>query len=128
MHDHVYYLMEAVTEARLARDNGNAPFGAILTDGDGNIILRRQNVENTEQDCAGHAETVLARAAGKLLEKNFSGAAPCIPLPSPAPCAPEPFTGPTSGASYTTLRRKNLALRRLVWNWLSEQSSDRSAN
>ena len=71
MKDHVFYLMEAVAESRLARQNGNTPFGAVLVDKEGNIILRQQNVEITERDCAGHAETALMRAASKLYDKDF---------------------------------------------------------
>lgn len=71
MQDHVYYLKEAVKEARLARANGNTPFGAVLTDKEGAIILRQQNVEITESDCTGHAETALAREASKRFDKKF---------------------------------------------------------
>lgn len=71
MQSHVTYLMEAVKEARLAREQGNTPFGAILTDENGNIILRQQNVEITERDCTGHAETALARAASKKYDRGF---------------------------------------------------------
>lgn len=71
MQDHVHYLMEAVKEAKLARDKGNTPFGAVLADKNGQIILRQQNVEITEKDCTGHAETALARAASKLYDKEF---------------------------------------------------------
>lgn len=71
MRDHVHYLMEAVKEAAAARENGNTPFGAVLVDADGTIVLRRQNIEITERDCTGHAETALARAAAKRYDKEF---------------------------------------------------------
>lgn len=42
---------------------GNHPFGAVLVDRSGNLLLRGGNVEVTERDCTGHAETALMRAA-----------------------------------------------------------------
>ena len=71
MHDHIFYLMEAVKESSKARENGNTPFGAILVDKKGDIILRQQNIEITERDCTGHAETALARAATKRFDRDF---------------------------------------------------------
>ena len=40
-----------------SRANGNTPFGALLADKEGNILLEQPNVEITEKKCTGHAET-----------------------------------------------------------------------
>lgn len=68
---HIYYLREAIKESILSKENGNTPFGALIVDKDGNIILRQQNIEITEHDCTGHAETTIMRKASKLYKKDF---------------------------------------------------------
>ena len=47
------------------------PFGAILVDQDGNILLEQENIEITEKNCSGHAETSLMIAASKKYPKDF---------------------------------------------------------
>ena len=71
MNDHEYYLREAIKESHLSKKNGNTPFGAILVDKEGEILLRQQNIEITEHDCTGHAEAALMRAASKKYTKEF---------------------------------------------------------
>lgn len=67
-----------------ARANGNTPFGALLADKDGNILLEQGNIELTDHDCTGHAETTLCRAASKQYTKEelwncslYTGFEPC---------------------------------------------------
>lgn len=69
--DHVYYLQKAIEVSRLSREHGNTPFGAILVDADGNILLSQENVEITLHKCTGHAETLLAERASELYSKDF---------------------------------------------------------
>ncbi|MEI0594765.1 nucleoside deaminase [Brachyspira pilosicoli] len=68
---HIFYLREAIKESILAKEAGNTPFGAVMVDKNGNIILRQQNIEITEHDCTGHAETAIMRAASKLYDRKF---------------------------------------------------------
>lgn len=44
-----YYLEKAIEVSRKSRAGGNTPFGCVLVDGDGEIILEQGNVEITEK-------------------------------------------------------------------------------
>lgn len=67
-----YYLEKAIEVSRKSRAGGNTPFGCVLVDGDGEIILEQGNVEITEKRCTGHAETVIMERASKLYDKKIS--------------------------------------------------------
>jgi tRNA(Arg) A34 adenosine deaminase TadA len=54
-----------------ARRNGNHPFGSLLVDAEGNVILEAENTVVTERDCTGHAETNLMRMATKRFDPDF---------------------------------------------------------
>ena len=47
MESHEYYLKRAIEVSKRSRENGNTPFGAILVDGEGNILLEQENIEIT---------------------------------------------------------------------------------
>lgn len=83
--DHVYYLRKAIEVSRKSREHGNTPFGALLVDADGNILMEQENIEITERNCSGHAETSLMIAASKKYSKDFlwnctlyTTAEPCV--------------------------------------------------
>ena len=59
---------EIAEESRAA---GNTPFGALLADAEGKILLEQTNIELTDRDCTGHAETALARRAFKIFDKEY---------------------------------------------------------
>jgi tRNA(Arg) A34 adenosine deaminase TadA len=61
-------LLRAIELAQLARDNGNHPFGALLTDRAGRILLETENTVVTGLDVTGHAELNLVRAASMELD------------------------------------------------------------
>ncbi|MCW2527731.1 MAG: CMP/dCMP deaminase zinc-binding protein [Pseudonocardiales bacterium] len=63
MADHERLLLLAIDVARAARAHGNHPFGALLTDADGSVLLRAENTVVTDSDATGHAETNLVRLA-----------------------------------------------------------------
>jgi len=78
-------LTEAIEESKKSVKKGNHPFGAVLADKDGNILLHAQNTVVTEGDATGHAETNLMRKASRLYDKEFletctiySSAEPCV--------------------------------------------------
>ena len=78
-------LTAAIEESRQSVKNGNHPFGAVLADKEGNILLHAQNTVVTEDDATGHAETNLMRKASRLYDKEFletctiySSAEPCV--------------------------------------------------
>ncbi len=57
-------IRRALEVARRARQHGNHPFGALLVDAAGNVVLEAENTVETERDPTGHAETNLVRLAG----------------------------------------------------------------
>lgn len=73
----------ALTESAVL--HGNTPFGALLAGPDGSILLEQGNIEITEHDCTGHAETALVRQASRLFSKDFL--AMCSLYTSVEPCA-----------------------------------------
>ncbi len=85
MKDHVFYLKRTIELAEQAVKHGNTPFGALLVDKNGNVILEQENIEITENDCTGHAETTLMRKASKLYSKDFLW--DCTIYTSVEPCA-----------------------------------------
>ena len=52
------FMRIAIDVARKARENGNHPFGAVLVDAQGNILITGENTVITEKDCTGHAESM----------------------------------------------------------------------
>lgn len=75
----------AIEIARQARAHGNHPFGSLLADAQGNILLESENTVNTERDATGHAETNLVRMASRKYERDFL--AGCTLYTSTEPCA-----------------------------------------
>lgn len=58
-------LRQAIELSATAVQHGNHPFGALLADLDGTVLLTAENTVNTERDVTGHAETNLVRAASR---------------------------------------------------------------
>ena len=79
------YLRQAIAVAAKARENGNHPFGAILVDAEGRMILEAENTVNTERDVTGHAETNLIRKASAAFPPEVL--AGCTLYTSTEPCA-----------------------------------------
>jgi len=77
-------LRTAISLARNAREHGNHPFGALLADEQGNILLEAENTVVTANDCTGHAETNLMRAASKAFPPGIL--ASCTLYTSTEPC------------------------------------------
>ncbi len=90
--EHEHFLRLAIQQAREARKNGNHPFGAILVDPEGQVLLSAQNSVTNDQDCTGHAETNLMRLASKQYDREFLRR--CTMYTSTEPCAM------CSGATY----------------------------
>jgi tRNA(Arg) A34 adenosine deaminase TadA len=77
-------LLRAIALAQLAREHGNHPFGSLLADGTGQVLLEAENTVVTERDIAGHAELNLVRSAGMHLAADvlpgatlFTSTEPC---------------------------------------------------
>ncbi|WP_086349885.1 nucleoside deaminase [Candidatus Enterococcus clewellii] len=82
---HIALLERCIEISKNAREHGNTPFGALLADSTGRILLEQENVEITEHVCIGHAETMLAAAASKKFEKDFLWE--CTLYTTAEPCA-----------------------------------------
>jgi tRNA(Arg) A34 adenosine deaminase TadA len=78
------FIRAAINLASKAREHGNHPFGALLVDKNGNILLEAENTVVTEKDCTGHAETNLMRQASRIYDEEFL--AECSLYTSTEPC------------------------------------------
>ncbi len=67
-----------------ARDNGDQPYGALLADGNGVVLLEAVNAQVTERDCTAHAELRLMRAASARF--GHAALAACTVVASGEPC------------------------------------------
>lgn len=83
--DHSYYLRKAIEVSKKARESGNTPFGALLVDKNGEILMEQGNVEMTEKRCTGHAEASLAEKASNKYDKDFLWE--CTLYTTAEPCA-----------------------------------------
>jgi|SoimicmetaTmtLPB_FD_contig_71_612617_length_1002_multi_2_in_0_out_0_2 tRNA(Arg) A34 adenosine deaminase TadA len=77
-------LLAAIELARQARTNGNHPFGALLVDGDGRVVLEAENTVVTGMDSTAHAEMNVIRAVG---ERDPEFLRRCTLYASTEPCA-----------------------------------------
>ncbi len=74
----------AIDVARKARDKGNHPFGAILVDKEGQILMEAENTVITGRDCTAHAELNLMRQASRKYDRDFLES--CTLYSSTEPC------------------------------------------
>ncbi|HMQ35275.1 MAG TPA: nucleoside deaminase [Chloroflexaceae bacterium] len=83
--DDTRHLRDAIAVAWSARRGGNHPFGAVLVDAAGQVLLRAENSVLTGRDLTGHAETNLVRLASARLSPEELAA--CTMYASTEPCA-----------------------------------------
>lgn len=62
---HEMYLNEVIKIAKKSLENGNLPYGCLLVDEEGNILLEGENSVLTAPDLIGHAEINLIQQASK---------------------------------------------------------------
>ena len=81
------HLRAAIELARRSREKGNHPFGAVLVDQDGNVVLEAENTVHAgdHADVTGHAETNLIKEATVRFDRDFL--ARCTIYTSTEPCA-----------------------------------------
>ena len=80
-----HHLRRAIDVAQAAREHGNHPFGAILVDEHGQVLLQAENTVITGRDCTGHAETNLMRLASQHFSPEQLET--CTLYTSTEPCA-----------------------------------------
>jgi len=73
--DDIDLLRRAIAISADAVAHGNHPFGALLTDAAGQVLLSAENTVVTERDVTGHAETNLVRLASRSLGPDALAAA-----------------------------------------------------
>lgn len=78
-------LKRAIVIAARAREKGNHPFGALLANRNGDVLLEAENTVVTEKDCTGHAETNLVRLASRKFPPELLQQ--CTLYTSTEPCA-----------------------------------------
>ncbi len=78
-------LRRALEVARRAQEHGNHPFGAVLADADGNVLLESENGYLPSRDMTAHAERLLATDASTRFPPAFL--ASCTLYTSAEPCA-----------------------------------------
>ena len=61
------YMRMALEEAQKAYALGEIPIGAVIVDGEGNVVSRGHNMRETWQDATAHAEMVAIREACRRL-------------------------------------------------------------
>lgn len=80
--------------ARQAREHGNHPFGAVLVNDQGMVLMDAENTVVTERDCTGHAETNLMRKACRQYDPDFLSRCTLYTSTEPCPmCAAAIFWG-----------------------------------
>lgn len=78
-------LRRAFAVARRAVAGGNHPFGALLADADGTVLMEQENAFLPDRDMTGHAERVLmTRASRAYPPARLAG---CTLVTSAEPCA-----------------------------------------
>lgn len=109
--DHLYYLRQCIEVSQSSRANGNTPFGAILVDAEGEILLRQENVELTEKRCTGHAETALMEKASHIYSHDFLWSCTLYTTFEPcAMCAGAMYWGNVGRVVYATTEEVLLEL------------------
>lgn len=78
-------LRDSIRVAERSRGHGNHPFGALLTDAAGTVLLEAENTVVTTGDATGHAETNLVRLASR--DYTPAELASCTLYTSCEPCA-----------------------------------------
>ena len=63
--DDLKHLRLAIALSHSAREKGNEPYGAVLADEQGRVLLQAENTQITDRDCTAHAETNLLREASR---------------------------------------------------------------
>ncbi len=91
----------AIDVARRAREHGNHPFGAVLADEQGNVLLEVENTVVTGNDCTGHAELNLMRLASRQFSAEVLSRYTLYSSTEPCPmCAGSIFWGGVGRVVY----------------------------
>jgi tRNA(Arg) A34 adenosine deaminase TadA len=84
---HAFYMHKAIELAKQASAAGNHPFGALLVDDMGNVVLTAENSVHSTHDSTAHAELNLMRAVGAAQKETPFDPRRCVLYTSTEPCA-----------------------------------------
>lgn len=65
---HQKWMSRAIELAQAAGEAGEVPVGAVIIDGDGNLLADAENRKERDKDPTAHAEIIALRTAGKALQ------------------------------------------------------------
>lgn len=83
--DDTQFVAQVIAVAGRSREHGNPPFGALLVDGEGRLLLEEENTTTTENDITAHPELKVAMLAARQWDAAFL--AGCTMYASTEPCA-----------------------------------------
>lgn len=137
--EEIFFMNQALAEARQARDRGEVPVGAVLVR-EGKIIGRGPNSMIAQSDCTAHAEVVALREAGEKTgnyrlsdSEMFVTLEPCLMCFSALVqaritrlvyAAPDPKTGIFSTGAFQHVKGIYNHSIRVESGLLEQQSSD----
>ncbi|MEH6537979.1 MAG: nucleoside deaminase [Psychroserpens sp.] len=78
------FLRDAIDMAKTSKAKGNLPYGCILVNKEGEVILKGENTINTDHDMLAHAEINMLREAGKIYDHTYLNS--CTIYTSDEPC------------------------------------------
>ncbi len=64
--DDLYYMNLALAQAQLAKDRGEVPVGAVITDSSGHILVQAHNLRESLNSPLAHAEVLCIEQASKI--------------------------------------------------------------
>ena len=107
------HLRAAIELSRAARAKGNEPYGALLVDAGGTVLLGGENTQVTDRDCTGHAELNLMRAASRRFDAATLAGCTVYASGEPCPmCAGAIYWGGVGRVVYALERREHDRARR----------------
>ena len=65
---HRHWMQQALMLAKKAAENGDVPVGAVIINGQGNLIAEGYNCKEKHHDPTGHAEVIAIRQASQKLQ------------------------------------------------------------
>ncbi len=78
------FVRMAIEIAKESKRKNNLPFGCVLINKSGEVILKGENTINTDNDCLAHAEINLIREASKIYDYSYLN--DCSIYTSDEPC------------------------------------------
>jgi tRNA(adenine34) deaminase len=64
-------IRECQAEAEKSIQGGNPPFGCVITDAEGNIVIQAHNSQNSDNDPTAHAEIKALRELGQKIGSRY---------------------------------------------------------